>query len=134
VVRRWYATSDASLLADDVLWRVLPAWPAGSEYRGRRAVVDAFFPALRARFAAYAAEPTELLEATARDAAADAAGEATVVDEALERLLVHHPLDALPRGARPVGRQLRHGLVGRGDRHAALPHALDRGRVGRRRG
>ncbi len=76
VVRRWYATSDPALLADDVVWGVLPAWPAGGEYRGRRAVLDEFFPALRAPFAAYAAEPAELLVVSA-PAAGAATGSAT---------------------------------------------------------
>lgn len=60
-VRAWYATRDPGLLAEDILWRVLPNWPAGGDWHGRGAVVGRFFPALLAPFDEYGAEAEEVL-------------------------------------------------------------------------
>jgi uncharacterized protein len=61
-VQRWYAERDTTLLADDILWRVLETFPEGGEYRGREAVVERFFPAVLARFDSYGARPERFLK------------------------------------------------------------------------
>ncbi|MGU3314120.1 nuclear transport factor 2 family protein [Sphingomonas sp. M6A6_1c] len=57
VVRAWYRSGDPALLAPEIDWRVLDSFPAGGNYRGRDAVLDRFFPAVLARFAAYETMP-----------------------------------------------------------------------------
>lgn len=61
IVRSWYETSDVTLLANGVEWRVLDHWPAGGLYRGRDAVRDEFFPKLLGRFAEYRVEVASVL-------------------------------------------------------------------------
>lgn len=53
IVNDWYATSDFTLLAEDVRWRVLDRWPAGGIYVGRSAVEEQFFPRVRGLFSEY---------------------------------------------------------------------------------
>lgn len=57
IVQRWYATGNPSLLSNDIRWSVLATFPAGGDYHGRSAVLDDFFPKLRAQFDAYQPEP-----------------------------------------------------------------------------
>ncbi|GBQ96177.1 hypothetical protein AA23498_2567 [Acetobacter nitrogenifigens DSM 23921 = NBRC 105050] len=57
IVRLWYATGDASLLADDIVWTVLDTFPEGGRHVGRRAVTERFFPAVKSHFTEYAAQP-----------------------------------------------------------------------------
>jgi uncharacterized protein len=56
-VQHWYATGDIRLLHLDVVWQVLPSFPAGGTYQGRAAVSEEFFPAIRKHFAEYGAHP-----------------------------------------------------------------------------
>lgn len=65
VVRAWYRTGDAALLAPDTDWQVLASFPAGGACRGKDAVLDRFFPAVQARFAAYEAAPDTFIAAEA---------------------------------------------------------------------
>ncbi len=51
LIRRWMASGDHRLLAEDVDWRVSPGYPVPrTAWRGRDAVAGAFFPALRRHF------------------------------------------------------------------------------------
>jgi ketosteroid isomerase-like protein len=62
-MQRWFAKPDAALYADDIDWYV-PGYPVPHErYRGRGAVTDEFFPAMRAHFSAWKAEASEFIEA-----------------------------------------------------------------------
>ncbi|MBM9400084.1 nuclear transport factor 2 family protein [Gluconacetobacter azotocaptans] len=57
IVRRWYETDDTTLLADDVDWQVLESFPTGGRYKGRSAVSDRFFPAVKGHFSEYVTLP-----------------------------------------------------------------------------
>lgn len=61
LVRRWYATGDTPLLDDDIVWVVLDSFPEGGRYVGREAVTERFFPAVKAHFTEYVAQPETLL-------------------------------------------------------------------------
>ncbi|MFC0709755.1 nuclear transport factor 2 family protein [Azorhizophilus paspali] len=56
-VQAWYRTGDPQLLSPDIEWRVLESFPSGGLYRGRQVVIDRFFPAVKAHFAAYETRP-----------------------------------------------------------------------------
>lgn len=63
LMQRWFAKPDHALYADDVDWCVR-GYPVPQErYRGRAAVVEQFFPALRSHFSAWRVEPSEFVEA-----------------------------------------------------------------------
>ncbi len=53
IVQDWYRTGDPALLAPEIEWRVLETFPCGGLYRGKRDVLDRFFPAVRTLFASY---------------------------------------------------------------------------------
>jgi ketosteroid isomerase-like protein len=66
VMQRWFAKPDHALYADDIDWYV-PSYPVPKErYRGRAAVVEEFFPALRAHFSVWRVEASEFIEAGER--------------------------------------------------------------------
>ncbi len=63
VIRQWFTKPDASLYADDIDWYV-PGYPVPQDrYLGRAAVVDGFFPALRAHFRVWRAVASQFIEA-----------------------------------------------------------------------
>jgi ketosteroid isomerase-like protein len=63
IVRRFYATHDAALLAEDVAWHLAPGFPAGGRYDGRRAVLEEWWPKRAALFGTWRAIPDRLLDA-----------------------------------------------------------------------
>lgn len=66
VMQKWFAAPDAALYADDIDWYV-PGYPVPEErYHGRTAVVEEFFPKMRAHFRVWRAEATEYIEAGER--------------------------------------------------------------------
>lgn len=66
IMRQWFAKPDAALYADDIDWYV-PGYPVPHErYRGRTAVAEEFFPAMRAHFSVWRAEADEFIEAGER--------------------------------------------------------------------
>ncbi|TPW33932.1 nuclear transport factor 2 family protein [Oecophyllibacter saccharovorans] len=56
-VENWYATGNTDLLANDILWEVLPTFPEGGRYEGRKAVVGTFVPKVMTHFSEYEAHP-----------------------------------------------------------------------------
>ncbi len=61
-MRRWFATMDASLLAEDIEWLV-PGYPVAKErYVGRNAVFGEFFPGLTSQFAEWGADTERMID------------------------------------------------------------------------
>jgi ketosteroid isomerase-like protein len=62
-MQRWFAKPDHAMYADDIDWYV-PGYPVPHDrYRGRSAVADEYFPALRKHYSAWRIEADEFLEA-----------------------------------------------------------------------
>jgi ketosteroid isomerase-like protein len=61
IVQQWYRTGDCQLLSPDIEWRLLERFPSGGLYRGRQAVIDHFFPSVKAHFATYETQPQTFL-------------------------------------------------------------------------
>lgn len=63
IIRRWYETLDPTILDEDVDWKLAEGFPSGGHYRGRRAVLEDWWPRHAALFDAWKAIPGRLLDA-----------------------------------------------------------------------
>ncbi len=63
IVRRWYATRDPALLDEAVDWVLAEGFPVGGHWRGRRKVLEVWWPKLMSVFSAWQASPERFLDA-----------------------------------------------------------------------
>lgn len=57
LVETWYRTGDTTLLSDGIVWSVLPTFPEGGQYIGRKAVEEQFFARIMKHFSDYVTLP-----------------------------------------------------------------------------
>lgn len=61
LVEIWYRTGDTTLLSDGIVWSVLPTFPEGGQYIGRKAVEEQFFVKIMKHFSDYVTLPHSVI-------------------------------------------------------------------------